>query len=187
MSAENNGHRYGPDAIATPANAITLVHLAGSLALVVALSRNADPSLTYLAAHAGLTALDKADGVKARREGPTKLGAELDPVTDAVHMLGLMTVLAATGNIEPYIPLAVGVREVGVKAYRRRAQRNGESMPAAMSGKIKTLAQSIYVGLPLAPYVADHKEAIAAAGAGVTALTLYSGVDAVRQHRKKRK
>ena len=98
-----------------------------------------------------LAVSDLADGWLARRQGATRSGAFLDPLADKVLVLGAMTALVAKGALW-WVPVAlIATREVAVSAYRSYVGRRGISVPARMSGKVKTWVQAIAVGLAIAP------------------------------------
>src|SRR3979411_3203406 len=78
--------RYGPGALLTPANAITIVRLALAPGLLVMLVR--EP-------WAGAPAVP---GCRARRFGTTRSGAFLDPLADKVLVLGAMFALVAANR-----------------------------------------------------------------------------------------
>jgi CDP-diacylglycerol---glycerol-3-phosphate 3-phosphatidyltransferase len=146
---------FGPSALATPANAVTLLRVAATpLVLAVIASRGASwMSFLLWTVFAGT---DGLDGFLARRQGTTRSGAFLDPLADKFLVLGAMLVLVAK-SVFWWVPVAlIAVREVGISAYRSVLGRRGVSVPARSSAKAKTLVQSVAVGFALMPPVADH-------------------------------
>lgn len=141
---------FGPSALATPANVLTLARVAAVPLLVVAIQRGRE-SWGVLAFWTVLAVSDLADGWLARRQGATRSGAFLDPLADKVLVLGAMAALAGIGMLS-WIPVVViAVRELCVSTYRSYVGRQGISVPARMGGKVKTWVQAIAVGLLLAP------------------------------------
>jgi CDP-diacylglycerol--glycerol-3-phosphate 3-phosphatidyltransferase len=146
---------FGPSALATPANAVTLARVAFTPLLLVAIV-STGPSPGVLLAWIVLSATDGVDGYLARRHGTTRSGAFLDPLADKLLILGAMFALVARGLFW-WLPVAViAVREVAMSGYRSWVGRQGVSLPARSSAKVKTVVQAVAVGLALAPVVADH-------------------------------
>jgi CDP-diacylglycerol--glycerol-3-phosphate 3-phosphatidyltransferase len=147
---------FGPSALATPANAVTLLRVAATpLVLVVIASRGA--SWLTLGLWVVFAGTDGLDGYLARRQGTTRSGAFLDPLADKFLVLGAMFVLVAK-SIFWWLPVAViAVRELAISAYRSVLGRQGVSVPARFSAKAKTLVQSVAVGFALLPATADHR------------------------------
>ncbi len=146
---------FGPSALATPANAVTMARVAFTpLLLVVIVSSG--PSLAVLAAWIVLIATDGLDGYLARRHGTTRSGAFLDPLADKLLVLGAMSALVARGLFWWLPVVIIAVREVAMSAYRSWVGRQGVSLPARSSAKVKTVVQGVAVGLALLPVVADH-------------------------------
>jgi CDP-diacylglycerol--glycerol-3-phosphate 3-phosphatidyltransferase len=146
---------FGPSALATPANAVTLLRVAATpLVLVVTASRGA--SWTSFLLWVVFAGTDGLDGFLARRQGTTRSGAFLDPLADKFLVLGAMFVLVAK-SVFWWLPVAlITVRELGISAYRSVLGRRGVSVPARASAKAKTLVQSMAVGFALMPPTAKH-------------------------------
>lgn len=141
---------FGPSALATPANVLTLARVAAVPVLMVAIVRGGE-GWGVLALWCVLAVSDLADGWLARRQGTTRSGAFLDPLADKVLVLGAMAAMVRVGLLW-WVPVAViAVRELLVSAYRSSVGRRGISVPARLGGKIKTWVQAIAVGLALAP------------------------------------
>ncbi|MGH9155678.1 MAG: CDP-alcohol phosphatidyltransferase family protein, partial [Acidimicrobiales bacterium] len=108
-----------------------------------------------------LAGSDVLDGWLARRHGATRSGAFLDPLADKILVLGAMTAMVAQ-DLLWWVPVSlIATREVLVSAYRSYVGRRGVSVPARMSGKVKTWVQAIAVGLALAPVVGTGYERLA--------------------------
>ncbi len=145
---------FGPSALATPANAITMARVL-ALPVIILLIAGTGTGWQALALWIVLSLSDLADGWLARRQGATRSGAFLDPLADKVMVLGAMTALVAKGAMW-WVPVTlIATREVAVSAYRSYVGRRGISVPARLSGKVKTWVQNIAVGLAIAPVTSD--------------------------------
>lgn len=146
---------FGPSALLTPANGITLARLLATPLLVVLVALRG-PAWVPFSVACAIGATDGFDGWLARRQGTTRSGAFLDPLADKVVVLSALGVLAAKGEC-PWLPVSViAAREVGMSTYRALAGRRGISLPARVSAKVKTLVQGIAILMALAPPVATH-------------------------------
>lgn len=169
---------FGPSALATPANAITVGRLLAAPFVVAALLAGA-PSWWTLIIWFAVSMTDGIDGWLARRQGSTRSGAFLDPLSDKVLVLGAMAALVVKGLVW-WVPVAViAFREVAVSIWRSRAGRRGVSVPARWWAKAKTVLQELAIGAALVP-LANFP------GLGTTllwvavALTLLTGLDYFR-------
>ena len=147
--------RYGPGALLTPANAITIARLVLSPALLVLIVQ--DP-MSWAAAGfwVVLAGSDAIDGQLARRHGTTRSGAFLDPLADKVLVLGALFALVAAERFW-IVPVAlIALREVAISVYRTQLARQGLAVPARRSGKVKTLVQELAVALALFPPTGEH-------------------------------
>ena len=182
--APTNG-RYGPSAIATPANGVTLLRaLLTPLLLVWILDQGA--SWKALALWIVLSASDGIDGVLARRHGTTRSGAFLDPLADKFLVLGAMVCLVDI-DVFGWLPVTlIAIREVAMSIYRAVVGTKGVSIPARRTAKWKTFVQDLAVGLALLPGVGDDHPGVAQAVLWVAvALTLYTGLEYLRDARSK--
>jgi CDP-diacylglycerol---glycerol-3-phosphate 3-phosphatidyltransferase len=165
---------FGPSALATPANAITIARL---LATPVFVAMIVTQGATWWTAAVGavLAGSDGLDGWLARRQGTTRSGAFLDPLADKVVVLGAMVALV-TQHLFPWPPVAlIAVREVTLVAYRSWAGRRGISLPARTSAKVKTLVQDLAIATCLLPPLA-HRHTLQLVAIWVAAaLTLWTG------------
>ena len=165
---------FGPSAVLTPANGITLLRLLATpvlIALIVAWGAN-----WFTFVFGGVLALsDGVDGWLARRQGTTDSGAFLDPLADKFVVLGALFALVAKGIVW-WLPVAlIAVREVAMSVYRSVVGRRGVSIPARTTAKIKTLLQDLAIGLCLAPPLATHTAVLSTAVWVATAMTLFTG------------
>lgn len=145
---------FGPSALLTPANAITIARLVLTpvwLAVVVA----EGPSWTSFLLGFVLAATDGVDGYIARRQGTTRSGAFLDPLADKFLVVGGLVALVVAGAFW-WLPVAViTVRELAISAYRSWVAKRGVSVPARYWAKVKTVVQEAAIGLALLPLTAD--------------------------------
>jgi len=146
---------FGPSALITPANGITLARLLATPVLVAMIIVSGPGWAPFAVALAiGLT--DGLDGWLARRQGTTRSGAFLDPLADKAAVVGALCAVAAKGEVS-WTPVAIiAAREVWMSVYRSVVGRRGISIPARPSAKIKTLVQGVVTLLCLAPSVAPH-------------------------------
>lgn len=146
---------FGPSAIATPANALTITRLLVSPVLFAMLaSDHISWPATLLWGVLALT--DGLDGWVARRHGATRSGAFLDPLADKVLVLGAMAVLVGTGAFGALPVVLIGGRELGISLYRTYWGRRGLAIPARKSAKVKTVVQELAVTAAICPPVAEH-------------------------------
>ncbi|MDQ6728669.1 MAG: CDP-alcohol phosphatidyltransferase family protein [Actinomycetota bacterium] len=145
---------FGPSALATPANAVTMARIV-VLPVLIALIAGRGTEWPALAVWVVLAGSDFADGWLARRHGTTRSGAFLDPLADKVIVLGAMAALVGRGLLW-WIPVTIiAVREVALSVYRSYVGRRGVSVPARFQAKVKTWMQDIAVGLAIAPIAGE--------------------------------
>jgi CDP-diacylglycerol--glycerol-3-phosphate 3-phosphatidyltransferase len=147
---------FGPSALATPANAVTVTRLVLAPALW-AMIVVAAPSYPVLALWIGLAATDGLDGWLARRMGTTRSGAFLDPLADKALVLGAMWAVVAIDGFW-WLPVAlITGRELAISGFRSYWGRRGLAVPATFWAKVKTVVQAVAVGLALLPPVAQDQ------------------------------
>lgn len=165
---------FGPSALATPANAVTAARLLAAPVVVIMVVVSG-PSWAAFAVAFLVAASDGLDGWLARRQGPTRSGAFIDPLADKIAVLGVLAVVAARGEIS-WVPVAViAAREVAMSVYRSVVGRRGVSIPARRSAKVKTVVQLLAGGLCLVPPLAHHHTLLAAVVWLAVLLTVVSG------------
>lgn len=144
---------FGPDAVATWANLITVGRVLISPVLFVLISGNRG-SWIALALWFVLCASDGVDGWIARRQGVTNSGAFLDPLADKILVLGAMFTLVSE-QVLWIVPVAIiAFREIAISLYRTVVGAQGVSVPAKKLGKMKTVCQQFAVGFALMPLTA---------------------------------
>jgi CDP-diacylglycerol---glycerol-3-phosphate 3-phosphatidyltransferase len=145
---------YGPSALRTPANMVTVTRLLVSPILFAMIADQGATWATFLLWTA-LAMTDGLDGFIARRHGTTRSGAFLDPLADKVLVFGAMAMLVAIGRFW-WLPVAlIGARELAVSLLRIHWGRRGLALPATRLAKLKTLVQALAVGAALWPGVAE--------------------------------
>ncbi|MBV9593254.1 MAG: CDP-diacylglycerol--glycerol-3-phosphate 3-phosphatidyltransferase [Actinobacteria bacterium] len=122
---------------------------------------------------------DRLDGELARKRGQvTEFGKLADPIADKALISTALIGLSAMGRLWWWVTVVIVVREVGVTMLRFWVIRHGV-IAASRGGKVKTLLQSIAIGLyvlPLAGWLHDIAVVIMLAA---VVLTLVTGVDYV--------
>jgi CDP-diacylglycerol--glycerol-3-phosphate 3-phosphatidyltransferase len=166
---------FGPSAVATPSNAISVIRLLLAIPLFVVILD--DPSSWIaLAMWVVLSATDGLDGWLARKQGTTRSGAFLDPLADKVLVLGAMWALLAA-EVFSAVPVAViTVREVAISLFRSYWARRGLAVPATKGGKLKTAVQTLAVALALFPPLVDAGWVADAVLWAAVAITVVTGV-----------
>ncbi len=146
---------FGPSALATPANAVTLVRIL-VLPVLILLILDDGSEWPALALWVVLAGSDMIDGWLARRQGATRSGAFLDPLADKFLVLGAMFALVAEGLLW-WLPVAlIAVREVAISVYRTWMGRRGVCIPARWWAKVKTVVQQFAVAFALLPLTTDE-------------------------------
>ncbi len=142
--------RFGQNALATPANFLTLSRIAIAIP-TLALMRSRGSAWLTVGLWFAITASDSLDGWLARRDGATRSGAFLDPVADKLIVLGGLAVLADRGVFPWWAVALVVVREFGISAYRsvagpagrraaRAAPRQVQGVHAVLRGRVRVAA-----------------------------------------------
>jgi CDP-diacylglycerol--glycerol-3-phosphate 3-phosphatidyltransferase len=170
--------RFGPSALLTPANLVTMLRFALTVPLLRIIAEDG-VSWRATAGWVILACTDGLDGWLARRDGTTRSGAFLDPLADKFLAIGGLGALAAKGTFPWVAVVLIAVRELGVSAYRTAAGRRGVSLPARQLGKMKTVFQLLAVGTALCPSTADLAGLSLSLLWVAVALTVVSGLDIV--------
>lgn len=169
---------FGPSALLTPANAVTIGRLVVSPLLLFFIVDDVGswPAVTLWIA---LAATDGVDGWLARRHGTTRSGAFLDPLADKVLVLGAMLALVTADRWPLWPVLLITGRELGIQAFRSFWARRGRAVPASGLAKVKTVTQEVAVGLCLFPLTEDALWVGDTALALALALTVVTGIQYV--------
>ena len=125
---ERPGYTFGPSALVTPANAVTVARLLAAPVYVLMLVAWGASWVNVVVGFL-LAASDGLDGYMARRHGTTRSGAFLDPLADKAVVLGALITLAAQGHL-PWLPVVlICAREAGMQGYRSWVGRRGRVHP----------------------------------------------------------
>jgi CDP-diacylglycerol--glycerol-3-phosphate 3-phosphatidyltransferase len=172
--------RFGPGALATPANFITVARLLLAIPTLVLIERQG-ATWTTVSLWFVLSCTDGVDGWMARRDGTTRSGAFLDPLADKFLTIGGLVALVMRGDVW-WLPVAlIAAREVFVSVYRSAAGRRGISLPARPLGKFKAGLQMLAVGAYVFPPV-ENLEGLKLSILWIAvAFTIVSGIDIVRR------
>ena len=170
------GFAFGPSALITPANAVTVARLLAAPVYVLMLVAWGASWINVVVGFL-LAASDGLDGYMARRQGTTRSGAFLDPLADKACVLAAMITLSVQGHL-PWLPvILITIREVGMQGYRSWVGRRGVSIPARKSAKLKTLVQDLAIGTVIVPPLAHQHTLQVASIWFACALTLYTGAE----------
>jgi CDP-diacylglycerol--glycerol-3-phosphate 3-phosphatidyltransferase len=133
---------------------------------------------------------DKVDGDLARKHDlVTDFGKIADPIADKA-LTGMAFVgLSIVGELWWWVTIVVLLREWGITLMRVWLIRTGVVMPAGRGGKLKTVAQTVALGLLVAPLllftgfwapIGEFLWGVGIAAMGVAVvLTVATGVDYV--------
>jgi CDP-diacylglycerol--glycerol-3-phosphate 3-phosphatidyltransferase len=171
--------RFGQGALLTPANLVTIGRLLLAIPTLL-LIRDRGAAWITVGLWVVITSTDSLDGWMARRDGATRSGAFLDPVTDKAIVLGGMGVLADRGVFPWWAVLLVAAREIGISVYRSLAGRRGIVLPAQKLGKYKAFLQYCSVGVVLLPITEDWEVFQQVVFAAAVVLTVVSGLAILR-------
>jgi CDP-diacylglycerol--glycerol-3-phosphate 3-phosphatidyltransferase len=152
---------YGPSAIKTWANGVTIARLLVSPGLFVLIAQDG-ATWGVFALWTGLALTDGLDG----------------------WILGALIMLVAIGTFW-WVPVAlIAVRELGISLLRVWWGRQGRAVPASSMAKLKTFVQALAVGFALLPPTAEHAPWLATGLLWVAVvLTVVSGVQYVVEGR----
>jgi CDP-diacylglycerol---glycerol-3-phosphate 3-phosphatidyltransferase len=122
---------------------------------------------------------DRLDGELARkRRLVTEFGKLADPIADKALVGTALVGLSALNDLAWWVTIVILVRDLGVTALRFWVIRHGV-IAASRGGKVKTLLQTVAIGLYLLPLTGWlHIVAMVVMGAAV-ALSLITGADYV--------
>jgi CDP-diacylglycerol--glycerol-3-phosphate 3-phosphatidyltransferase len=169
---------FGPSALATPANAVTIARLlATPMLLLLMASHEPDLRWPVCVLWILLACTDGVDGYLARKMGTTRSGAFLDPLADKFLVLGAMGVLVGRHRFWWLPVVVIAAREVAISFYRSSVGRRGVSIPARSLAKAKTVVQDVAVGFALLPWTADAHKGVATTVLWIAVvLTVVSGL-----------
>ncbi|MDD7917069.1 CDP-diacylglycerol--glycerol-3-phosphate 3-phosphatidyltransferase [Actinomycetospora callitridis] len=126
-------------------------------------------------AFASLT--DTFDGEFARRWGlVTDFGKIADPIADKALTGAALVGLSMLGELAWWVTITIAVRELGVTLLRFWVLRHGV-IPASRGGKIKTVVQTLALGLAIMPLPAVLEPAVAVLMVAAVVVTVVTGFD----------
>ncbi|MES2169583.1 MAG: CDP-diacylglycerol--glycerol-3-phosphate 3-phosphatidyltransferase [Actinomycetota bacterium] len=181
-----------PASNANIANIITVARILMAPLFIVLLLDDAGRfgALRWVAAVLFVVAIvtDSLDGFLARRLNlVTDFGKIVDPIADKVLTGGALVALSILGELWWWVTIVILVREFGITIFRLIVIRR-RVIPAAASGKLKTVFQAVAISLFLFPLwtflgtaswnTAVHWVNWVVMGVAFV-LTVYSGVDFV--------
>lgn len=169
------------------ANGVTVARIA-LVPLVVAAMLADDGSGVWRWVAAGIFVLaastDRLDGYLARRmDQVTDWGKLMDPIADKALMGATLVTLSALGELSWWVTAVILVRELGITAMRFAALRY-VVIPASKGGKIKTVLQSVGIGLfvlPLDQLPAGVRTVAVVVIAAAVVMTVVTGADYLRR------
>ena len=165
------------------ANALTVLRLVLVPVFLVALFQDGGDSaawrVTAFVAFAVASVTDRIDGELARRHNlVTDFGKIADPIADKALIGAALIGLSVLGELPWWVTVVVLVREVGVTALRLVVIRHGV-MPASRGGKVKTMLQSVAIGLLVLPTTGWLEDLALLVMAVAVIVTVVTGVDYV--------
>lgn len=129
-------------------------------------------------------ATDRVDGYLARRlDQVTDFGKMVDPIADKLLIGAALVTLSGLGDLPWWVTAVILVRELGITAMRFAVLRY-VVIPASYGGKIKTVLQSVGIGLFVLPLHLLHPVVTVVAWVVIivaVALTVLTGVDYLRR------
>jgi CDP-diacylglycerol---glycerol-3-phosphate 3-phosphatidyltransferase len=122
---------------------------------------------------------DRLDGALARSYGMvTEFGALVDPIADKTLIGAALIGLSVLAELPWWVTVLILVREIGITALRFAVLRRGV-IPATRGGKLKTLIQSVAIGLFVLPLSGPWVLAASVVMAAAVVLTVVTGLDYV--------
>ena len=123
-------YTFGPSALNTPANAITVARLLATPVLVAMIAVHGPGGRRSASRWLSASPTASTVGWRVVRARP-RSGAFLDPLADKAAVVGALCALAAKGELA-WLPVAIiAAREVWMSLYRIAVGRRGVSIPAA--------------------------------------------------------
>lgn len=184
MQSDDGTPAFGPTALATPANLVTVARIAASPVFIWMIVRTDEARWSTFAVGFAIAMTDYLDGWLARRHGTTRAGAFLDPLADKVLVLGGMAALVWNGQFHAVPVIVIAARELLISAYRSHAGRRGITVPATTLAKWKTFVQLWAIGFAVMPPLATNAHWIATLTLWVAmALTAWTGWSYLRSAR----
>ena len=177
VASPSKAKLFGPTALATPANALTMARLIAAPVLAILIGSIGPASWSLFLLWIALAGSDGLDGHIARRQGSTRSGAFLDPLADKFLVIGALCALIAAGVVTWLPVVLISIREVAMSVFRVYAARRGVSIPARPLAKVKTFIQDIAVGMAFFPPIGTghHDNIVRVTLWLAVAFTIYTG------------
>ncbi len=151
------------------------------LLVAVLLTKTENKEFLGLAVFLVAALTDFLDGfIARRRKEETRLGKLLDPAADKIlTSAAFISLVEMIPNVVPaWIVAAIVAREFAVSALRSFAAAEGIVIPAAASGKIKTVVQVVAISLLIVYEKLHSFSEVAIASLWLAlAISLYSGAE----------
>lgn len=177
--AANPPAAVGVRNVANALTALRLLLVPVFAALLLRPAASTGSRVAALSVFAVASATDRIDGDIARRRGlVTEFGTIADPIADKALTGAAFVGLSALGELPWWVTVVVVTREIGVTALRFVVLRHGV-IPASRGGKVKTLLQTLAVGLYVLPVTGWPATVRGVAMAAAVAVTVGTGVDYV--------
>ncbi len=119
---------------------------------------------------------DYLDGLLARRDGPTKLGAMLDPIADKIFIAVTLVPLVELQIVPLWLAWLVFLREYLVTELRRFMTGINRTLAVTELAKLKTTLQMIGIGLILLTDTFPDKIATGFCLAGAFIATIFLAI-----------
>jgi len=100
---------------------------------------------------------DYIDGVLARKQGSTPLGALLDPIADKIFLAFTMIPIFELGILPIWMVGSILIREFVVTELRRISTSQNKELKVSFLAKIKTTMQMVGMGLIFFLYIVQDK------------------------------
>ncbi|TSD96080.1 CDP-diacylglycerol--glycerol-3-phosphate 3-phosphatidyltransferase [Skermania sp. ID1734] len=137
--------------------------------------------ITAFAIFAVAAITDRVDGQLARKYGlVTDFGKLADPIADKALIGAALVGLSVLGDLSWWVTAIIGARELAITALRFVVVQH-RVIPASRGGKLKTLVQSLAIGLYILPLPAVAQPVCAGFMAVAVFLTIVTGIDYVVQ------
>ena len=167
------------------ANALTVARLVLVPVFLVALFTDGGHATSWRWIAFGVFAVasltDSFDGEFARRWGlVTDFGKIADPIADKALVGAALIGLSVLGELAWWVTIVIAVRELGITAMRFWVLRHGV-IPASRGGKLKTVLQTLALGLALMPLPPAAAPLVATLFLLAVVVTVVSGLDYVAQ------
>lgn len=167
------------------ANILTVLRILLVPVFLVALFVDDGQSTGWRIAAASIFAIaaitDRIDGQLARKHGlVTDFGKMADPIADKALIGAALVGLSLLGDLSWWVTGIIAARELGITLMRFAVLRHGV-IPAGRGGKLKTLVQSVAIGLYLIPFPDGFAPVSATLMALAVVLTVVTGLDYVVQ------